>query len=1260
MRKKKVIVVTLIIMLMCTFSFSLAQSENGDHDVLEETGRWAYGPVRALTGDVTNIYCGNGGYFQIIAIATQNEVGKVALPEPMQGIAVDGDGMSMSNYAYIADGESGLRIINISTPAEVGYCSLPGEAKDVAVDGNYAYVACGSSGLRIINIADKTAPVEVSYHKVNTDAQGVCFSNDTVFVAYGDKIRAYDVSTPEVINVVGSKNTSGTSYDVFVSGDSAYVADGENGLVILDISDLINGNITETGSFDTDGTAFDVFVVGDSAYVADDDCGMRIIDVSGPNETRFFDNISDEVKGVYVSGTDAFLAYNYAGLQVLDLSAPLAVSWEYNFGGYDRDVDVSGDYAYIADSKKGLRIIDISDPTSPAFEDTLNLDGLEQGVDVLGDYAYVACGIFGLCIVDVSNPSAPVEVGNYDTYKAHSVVVSDTIAVVADGDRGVVIVNVSDPTSPTELSHIEQTDAGDAKDVDISGDYLYVAAFDEGLKIFDISDPSSPQYIDGFDTQGHAYGITVFGNYAYLADDEMGLRIISIQNPETPSEIGYYDTPSPGRSRDVSVFGNYAYVADYANGVQLIEVSDPTSPSLVGYYNTGDMANGVYGANEYVYVADGDDGFYILDNRLLYLYEFTPVGPTGDSHPVIIDNAVINNEQIDPGDEIAIFDGETKCVGAATYTGTFPFHITVWMQYITFNGDTLPGAVSGNNMIFKVYDSSEDTTLGGYPDYASGSNGTFGEIITEVDELQAYLLDGFQQVDPTGEVQIVTVNSAEINEDNLSTGDEIAVYDGTLCVGAVSYQGSYPVEIPVWLEEVLPDNSVLPGAEIGNSMSFEIYSTVEDDTYPAQATYEAGSSGVFSTEPVTVLKLTAVNTANDTITINPDKLNWISFNIQPPDANSREINVMLDDVDDLVIAQDDEGNMYIQSTSYNTIGMTDFSNGYEVYYSAGSDDEIINDGFVLKPDTITQYLNPNKIFNIAYPYRDQYAVTDVFSSISSAVVIVKDDEGNFWLPDYGINSINDMQPGEGYKIYVDEYINFTYPDLASLSKPTARQSSTADNVKVAKSPEYFDYKKTGLSHCILIKDSQKELSEGDEIGIFAGDFCVGAAVYHGTSPLAVAAWEKFELDNILLKGFEVNQPISVRVWKSNEQVEYNVAVKNKKTFSKEPVSILTLGNFEQRNVIPDSYSLNQNYPNPFNPETTIQYDIPEPVHVNIVIYNTLGEKIKTLVDEEKKAGVYTVLWNGTNDNGVKVGSGVYIIKMFTNQKVKMRKMLLVK
>lgn len=95
-------------------------------------------------------------------------------------------------------------------------------------------------------------------------------------------------------------------------------------------------------------------------------------------------------------------------------------------------------------------------------------------------------------------------------------------------------------------------------------------------------------------------------------------------------------------------------------------------------------------------------------------------------------------------------------------------------------------------------------------------------------------------------------------------------------------------------------------------------------------------------------------------------------------------------------------------------------------------------------------------------------------------------------------------------------------------------------------------------------------------------------------------------------------------------------------------------------VPPVALELGQNYPNPFNPETTIGFGLPEAGHVRLEIYNVLGQRIRTLVDDNRPAGQHEVVWHGDSQDGHPVGSGIYLYRITTGGKTVTRRMVLMK
>ena len=95
-------------------------------------------------------------------------------------------------------------------------------------------------------------------------------------------------------------------------------------------------------------------------------------------------------------------------------------------------------------------------------------------------------------------------------------------------------------------------------------------------------------------------------------------------------------------------------------------------------------------------------------------------------------------------------------------------------------------------------------------------------------------------------------------------------------------------------------------------------------------------------------------------------------------------------------------------------------------------------------------------------------------------------------------------------------------------------------------------------------------------------------------------------------------------------------------------------------MLPKVFALKQNYPNPFNPTTVIRYALPEASNVRLEIYNTLGQVVRALVDEKQTAGAYRITWDGRNEYGQEMATGVYIYRIVAGEFHATKRMLLIK
>ena len=108
----------------------------------------------------------------------------------------------------------------------------------------------------------------------------------------------------------------------------------------------------------------------------------------------------------------------------------------------------------------------------------------------------------------------------------------------------------------------------------------------------------------------------------------------------------------------------------------------------------------------------------------------------------------------------------------------------------------------------------------------------------------------------------------------------------------------------------------------------------------------------------------------------------------------------------------------------------------------------------------------------------------------------------------------------------------------------------------------------------------------------------------------------------------------------------------------DPVEILE--GQQSEGAPPSAPALRPNYPNPFNPETAIQFELPENAKVSLTVFNSLGQTVRTLLDQELARGSYRITWDGRNQAGQIQTSGIYFYRIQTDGFVSMRRMVLMR
>jgi FlgD Ig-like domain len=122
------------------------------------------------------------------------------------------------------------------------------------------------------------------------------------------------------------------------------------------------------------------------------------------------------------------------------------------------------------------------------------------------------------------------------------------------------------------------------------------------------------------------------------------------------------------------------------------------------------------------------------------------------------------------------------------------------------------------------------------------------------------------------------------------------------------------------------------------------------------------------------------------------------------------------------------------------------------------------------------------------------------------------------------------------------------------------------------------------------------------------------------------------------------------------RVTYQVAEIRKIDFS----NITGIEEARKVSLVIQSFRLMQNYPNPFNPSTTIEYEIPQAGEVEVRIFDLNGRLVKTIEKKAQASGTYQVRWDGKNEEGLRVASGLYLYSVQYENAIYSKKMILIK
>ncbi|RLC49624.1 MAG: hypothetical protein DRI23_08840, partial [Candidatus Cloacimonadota bacterium] len=310
-----------------------------------------------------------------------------------------------------------------------------------------------------------------------------------------------------------------------------------------------------------------------------------------------------------------------------------------------------------------------------------------------------------------------------------------------------------------------------------------------------------------------------------------------------------------------------------------------------------------------------------------------------------------------------------------------------------------------------------------------------------------------------------------------------------------------------------------------------------------------------------------------------------------------------------------------------------------------------------EPDNTTISLAGNNVENwVGYWLEETQHVSDAFSEYwdGESINFIQHQSWSavFWNNEWV------------YKMTAEQQPTISYGDMVIVKSRTviSNFSWANDTFAVQRSAfpetEYFSFEEQAEYTPIYVELNEANLPQ--EIGAFVNGICIGAAVVE--NPLAqINAYTINPLGDVVLELYYNSRCTNETISKYNCGTFENPNIVNQQINTAEDTNAWFVSLRGDSSIIPALEKVTlSNYPNPFNPTTTISYNIPKEGVVTLEIYNIKGQLVKQLVSGTQPEGYYDVVWNGKDDSGKQVSSGIYYYQITACGKSINKKMLMLK
>ncbi|MCF8372510.1 MAG: PKD domain-containing protein [Bacteroidales bacterium] len=352
-------------------------------------------------------------------------------------------------------------------------------------------------------------------------------------------------------------------------------------------------------------------------------------------------------------------------------------------------------------------------------------------------------------------------------------------------------------------------------------------------------------------------------------------------------------------------------------------------------------------------------------------------------------------------------------------------------------------------------------------------------------------------------------------------------------------------------------------------------------------------------------------------------------------------------INEVIIVKNGNGQVFWPLYAINAIGNNMIGEGYQIKMNSAQTFEIT--GLAVTPE-LSPISIPQGWSILGYLRQSPANIETMMSPIVSEIIIMKNGAGLVYWPQYTINAIGNMIPGEGYQIKLNSAQSLVY---------TANTAAFSKSDIIIEQPTYFKTTlNTGSNMTLGIPLSSWETIPNyrDEVAVFTqSGLLVGSGVFTGEN-MAVTLWGDDEYSNET-DGLVAGEGFTLRIWNKENQTESEILIESwlEGDASYETNKIAAAAKLSTQNSELRTFKLYQNTPNPFTGQTEFSFYLPKACKVEFEIFNIIGEKVGTLASDNFESGKHSLIYR----SGM-LPAGSYYYRLQTPEFSQTRKMTILK